>query len=433
VFGYIDAHGFLAVAEQFVDRSNAEPAAARALATTTFSGAVGRASLACLLDDDRSREPWHWLAEQLPKALVLEETGFTGVYLVPAALGLARRSLEMAGINAERIVDYDKRLMAVDRLVFSPPLTRLDLRGCTGIIERLLAIRAALAEPARSREPEIVFIQFGSARYLKYAYYQALSQGYDAVILGDASVRSIRHARIEPTEPHSAQAVRFAEIYRHLSRNNFAPELVCFQRWFILRDYMAKSGRPAILLDHDVLVYPGLLDLADYTRAFAMLDTTWTNFIHSAEAVDGFCRFLWDSYAVGDELDALAQADALNGELRFSDMSLLLEYGARRPDQVCRFSTQGRWLGFDPNFRDSGGYVPDGNRKRIEFIDGRPCCRRADDGRLQAFRTFHFQGIAKPLMECFHTITEPRYLAELDPLDSAVLERMGLPSIAEFP
>jgi hypothetical protein len=426
VFGYFDPSGFQAPAEQFdADLPAATGVAAEAVCVALSSdGAVGRLADACLLGDAWSRDPWHWIAAQLPKALLLQDAGYAGAYLVPRDLAIARPALQAIGVPPERIVALDHRLLTVDRLTFTPSISRLNLGHWPVLVARLQNIRQRLLS-APAREPELVFVQLGSARFLKYAYYQALSIGCDAVVIGNDELGEIKYARVEPAQVYSEQAARFAGIYRHIGSNRPEPELLCFQRWFMLRDYMARSGRPAIHLDHDILVYPGVLELAQRAAGYAMNDTAWTNPVATPEGLDGFCRFIWDSYAQGDELDALARKYAFQNVPHLSDMWLLFEYGERRRDQVLSFR-HGVSVGFDSNVRVGHGYLADGHLKAIEFIDGKPWCRRPD-GTAQQFYTFHCQGIAKPLMERLHTITDPRYLAELDALDSEVLLKWGVP------
>lgn len=88
---------------------------------------------------------YHWLLEILPKAVVAEDAGFTGTYLVPP-YKFARESLQFLGIPPHRIVEHRRdSLWRVQRVfVFAPidsesnlrhpePLRRLRSR----LIERL--------------------------------------------------------------------------------------------------------------------------------------------------------------------------------------------------------------------------------------------------------------------------------------------------------
>jgi hypothetical protein len=53
-----------------------------------------------------SQNYYHWLIDYLPMALLAEEVGFTGTYLVPQA-PFVRRSLELLGIGGARVVEHN--------------------------------------------------------------------------------------------------------------------------------------------------------------------------------------------------------------------------------------------------------------------------------------------------------------------------------------
>ena len=51
-------------------------------------------------------------------------------------------------------------------------------------------------------------------------------------------------------------SVEFDKIYLHLSSNPRDYEMFCFQRWFVIRDFVQKQGFEYFLcVDSDVLLY----------------------------------------------------------------------------------------------------------------------------------------------------------------------------------
>ena len=72
--------------------------------------------------------------------------------------------------------------------------------------------------------------------------------------------------------PFTSSAKRFAPLYRHLSKdhsdNRIKHELRCFQRWFILQDYMQRRNLSrAYFSDGDSSVFTSVSDVVRNTRA----------------------------------------------------------------------------------------------------------------------------------------------------------------------
>lgn len=64
---------------------------------------------------------WHWITEALPKAVVLEQAGFAGSYIMPPQNPIAWQSMELMGIGAERLLPYEPN-MAVSNLFITQKL-----------------------------------------------------------------------------------------------------------------------------------------------------------------------------------------------------------------------------------------------------------------------------------------------------------------------
>ena len=264
----------------------------------------------------------------------------------------------------------------------------------------------------------LVFIHYYHPRYLRYAYYQALSQGYDAVLIGDAGAQQVKYANFWPIETFASAIQSFADVYQHVSVNSQDYEFKCFTRWFVLYQFMMDigEGRRLVVLDSDILAFKGLNKIGTLLHGRSMLDTAWTNCFSSADSLREFCHFLIAVYSDPKELNDLSVKYSISGRPHLSDMHLLWEFADRNPEIVSRVRHKLHLEGFDnslPNTKDYCGYH---GVKLVQMIDRQPHCKLFREGEDKQFATLHFQGFSKPLMECFHTIENESHLKELEKL-----------------
>jgi hypothetical protein len=71
----------------------------------------------CLLCGIWDDQFWHWIMDYLPKAVIAEAVGFTGIYFVPKLLGFIQESLHMLGISPSRLIEYDGTLSRISSLI----------------------------------------------------------------------------------------------------------------------------------------------------------------------------------------------------------------------------------------------------------------------------------------------------------------------------
>lgn len=109
----------------------------------------------------------------------------------------------------------------------------------------------------------IIFIHTGSQFYLKNAIANAIAfnPNGNVILLGDKSNahfeklfnRQLKHYYIHD---FMKLAFEFKDCYIHMSSNHYDYELFCFQRWFIVREFMNVNKFDKVLcLDSDVLLY----------------------------------------------------------------------------------------------------------------------------------------------------------------------------------
>ena len=94
-----------------------------------------------------ARNLWHWTTESLPKLLALEDSGYTGPYIVPHTCKVVEESLAMHGIAKNRLY-YNDVSYRVERLLLPPRLSGFTLADnmlLSGFLrERILAASGEL-------------------------------------------------------------------------------------------------------------------------------------------------------------------------------------------------------------------------------------------------------------------------------------------------
>ncbi len=206
-----------------------------------------------------------------------------------------------------------------------------------------------------------------------------------------------------------AGAAEFEEIFFNLSVNPGHFERLCFQRWYILRDFARQLGStPFFTLDSDVLLYG---NVTEAHRAFADCDFTISShytlgcsFINNPEVLPRYCDMTTQLFERSNHLWGLV-ADRLNltkprakvGNL--SDMTtawLLAEHGGFRWKDTSEILNGTM---FDQNIiLGSEEFEMERGRKKITWINRLPHVRHLSSGQFVRFYCFHFQGESKPLM-----------------------------------
>jgi len=249
----------------------------------------------------------------------------------------------------------------------------------------------------------VVFIHKGNSTYIFNALYQ-LKQTNPLVkvyLIGTAE-----SAVYEPLVEHIhidslfEEADRFAGLYKHYSTNSEAFELICIQRWFVLKAFMVQKGiQRCLYLDSDVLVYDNIQRLSEtYQHAGMTLCgiSGHTNFVDKDVLID-FCQFVFSSYTGQNALNALEkhykEFVAHHGAGGVSDMTLLTNYAQQNPQRVENtYYLDGRPT-FDPSLEIGEEYFEmDHTSKKITFNGSKPFGILKSSQQPVLFYTLHFQG-----------------------------------------
>jgi len=257
----------------------------------------------------------------------------------------------------------------------------------------------------------IVFIHRGDDEYLTYSLQQAKrgSPQSDIILIGDAAnarfaSETVRHFGIDD---FFESAGRFAEVYQHQSGNAYEYELFCFQRWFVLRDFMkAHDIARCCYLDSDIMLYADANDPAyhQFTNVWAMLT------INTMDTVENLC-YLIDIYFRNPDLYAyLLSYTRKLGYQGLNDMvfsSLYLDHWPQYKQNLDGV--------FGDSFFDGNiGHplyvaLPGGSGAEVEMLDGKKkifrkngaLYARAGDSHWLRVNSLHFQSENKKYMAYF--------------------------------
>jgi predicted O-methyltransferase YrrM len=119
VFGLMGDGKYTCLAESVCYGDRASEALDAALASVGSEGVDAcEIESACLLACHWSGNVWHWFTEYVPKAVALERTGFSGIYLVPSGQ-IFRDSLELLGVEPSRVVEHCHDYVKVAELAYT--------------------------------------------------------------------------------------------------------------------------------------------------------------------------------------------------------------------------------------------------------------------------------------------------------------------------
>lgn len=308
-----------------------------------------------------------------------------------------------------------------------------------------LSIRAPV-EPSRSSNVvfgmavPIIFIHRHDSNYLAYTLAQAKVANPEAavVMIGD---RSNRYAGIEHflIADYCNSADRFGQVYQHLSTNLASYECFCFQRWFILQDFMQRQELEACLyLDSDVMLYTNATQEHQRLQAFDLAlteDVPSCVYINRSSAIGQFCDLITQLYTNPMTLEHLEAT--FKQQLRhsiatsISDMYAFQEYRRRYPQQVGELCAIVDGYSYDARLTEGQGYVRQADGiKQVTLIDGEPL-GHLESGVPVRFRALHFQGLAKHFIGQFFTGAAPaEHLTEI-PIPQTASPDLTATAIAE--
>ncbi len=264
----------------------------------------------------------------------------------------------------------------------------------------------------------VVFINQGGPgahNHLNIAVLQARWWNPETLIyvIGDAECRSsmlaVPGVTLVELEAYAHSGEELRTLYQHFSPNSYAFELICLERWFVLRDFMKEKGFERVFhLDSDVMLYAAI---EEELKHYLELDFTYSwssghNSFFNLEAVRQLCDWTVRTYQEENttgRLAALYQGYRAEGRhAGISDMSFigeLAQSGILRAQDLSN-GAYGPSI-YNANIKTSLGFVKVGENISIEFQSDQPYGRRTPEGEQVRFATLHFQGYSKRDMHLF--------------------------------
>jgi hypothetical protein len=228
------------------------------------------------------------------------------------------------------------------------------------------------ASPIRKQTLPIVFIHIGNNEYLTYTLAQAKISNPDTKVylIGDPSNDHFDFIEHHNLEKYCMESELFSMIYRHHSTNPPWIELFCFQRWFILKEFMSQNRiERCLYLDSDIMLFTDIYEEQKKLTAYDFtLSHDWSpgfNFINSNDRLKDFCNFVtqcFTSPSLYDTLVETAKQQAWSQEC-LSDMVAFYEYKKRNPEKIADISLIVGQKKYDSNINLSEGFEMEGNTK----------------------------------------------------------------------
>ena len=267
----------------------------------------------------------------------------------------------------------------------------------------------------------IVFLYRGNRDFIPYTLYQAKQTNPNTriILLGD---ESNKHYKIIAEHFYCDDFLNGTEqlkkVYRHKSQWGQDFEYVCIERWFILLNFMEKTGlESAILLDSDILVYS---DLNQVRKTFPSYNMTWMgfsahiNFVQSRQTLKDYCDFILDIYTnhdkyLNDETLSYAQVMSGRSEGNVSDMTFFYDFNKKHPNNFHNLAIPQNNKMFDITIEMDQGMEMEGKFKKIEWKGKTPYAVSKIDGNLIQLYTIHFW--TKDAIKNFFTCNSPSFVA----------------------
>ena len=242
--------------------------------------------------------------------------------------------------------------------------------------------------------------------HVNYALAQARFSNPDAhtVVIGDADCRE----SLWGFESEFVWLAEFDDSWRELKANyvHFSPntpwfELFAIAKWFIIRDWMKRSGCERCLhIDPDLMLYATLDEIVTANGPALIMSSMGRGTHCSLVTYDILCRLcdlVLRTYGDPEEVRNLARAYEA-GTLIVQDMTFF-ERLCRQLPSGSVFDSLKCPLFFDHNFTgDIGGpFVKEGEIRKVRFEGVRAFGERSD-GTPVRFASLHFQGAGKAQM-----------------------------------
>jgi hypothetical protein len=260
----------------------------------------------------------------------------------------------------------------------------------------------------------VILIHKNFQEYLKYSIQQS-SKNNQVILLGNTDPKLLLpNFKFINYEHYTEEIKRFADKYQHLSTNSYDYELFCYQRWFILKNFMIDQKLEIVFyIDSDVLLFSNVEEewakFIQYDMTLLHRTAAISSFI-TLRGLENFCNMLEYIYTNknGYHFKKIESHYKIRQEFGLSggvcDMTLLeyfhynSEFGGG-PGRVGEMMTIIENSTYDHNINVADqDFKMKSGRKDIKIIDKKPYVFNEKLKRDVKFNTLHFQGGSKNLM-----------------------------------
>ena len=263
----------------------------------------------------------------------------------------------------------------------------------------------------------IVFLHNTNSDYLRYSLGQAKHSNPDSTIylIGDNSNDCYNFVEHHLYLNYFQGAYDFSKIYRHYNTTSYKYEVFCFQRWYILLEFLVNNQlEKCLYLDSDTMLYT---DITKEQIKFSQFDFTLSYktcgsifFLNRVEALADFCQFLTDIYTKKerlyfDRMLAHYMTFKKNGMAGGAcDMTAFDFYGYDHFGEIGEVSQIIDGSLFDPGINvPHPGFEMEKGIKKIIWKDAVPYGVQLKTANEIKFNSLHFQGETKRLMGKYFT------------------------------
>ena len=289
----------------------------------------------------------------------------------------------------------------------------------------------------------IIVLHKGSSDYLKICLTQAKFSNPNSriILLGDETNETL--AKQVGAEHYLicnyfSKALEFEKIYKHYSTNSYNFELFCFQRWFVVDEFINSEGLDKFLhIDSDVLLYADFSKELEFIDFINNYDLTYsdasahTSFFNSRRALCEFCNFIFEIFS-DDSFVAQFENNPDNDKIYFkqgelelslikplSDMTLIYFFTKLNRVKCLDTSSTDFAGGFiNTNFTcASMGCAPFGSVSYTVFdAKNNPYFLKpgGDMPKLIRMYSIHFQGWKKGLMSKYCTFDKKEQIKQIN-------------------
>lgn len=251
----------------------------------------------------------------------------------------------------------------------------------------------------------IIIIHQGNPFYLKNCIHHAkvYNPNNKIYLLGDESNRHLADEQVSHLliSDYFTQAKTFEPLYRHQTTNPYHYNLFCFQRWFLLKEFMeAMHFKHVFVCESDELLYCDVEkeSLPYFNFDFTLLDNRFANSIlMSYQGIINFTDFL--TYAYSDkEMQTFINnhySKCFHNGKRINmggidDMFLFIMFTQRHPN-VADTSYPTNGCCWDTAIYNTHNFLRENGIKKITWINDLPYATYKN-GELIRLLGIHFLG-----------------------------------------